>query len=568
MNILNTNYNSISLTKVIGEVENTTLKKNKFSFPTFTKIINNLFYIFDPIKDNRSMLIFCVNNGIVKRMRPNKSIRFRFMKAYSYGEYLGIDDETNNIIFFSNKGEVIKEYKVPLESYPISFDRSNTGQLWVLDKKKKQIFSFNKDGELNELTIKVKEVTLQYPTSIQSLCNGNLLLTDEGLHTVFEIDQLGHIVWTFGSLGLPGNDNKSLTYPQSAMRLENGNTLISDSMNNRIIEVNYQGNIVWRYGNILQGDWEEVKIKYPKWVDRQESGNTVITDSGNARIIEVDKNSKIIQEIGERKIKKKLFSYPRSVQLLENETILVADTVNNRVLIVDFNNRVLNYYRDLYWPRSAEKQLDGTIIISDSLNKQIVSINEYGEIIKKIDGWIWEEKYNEFVDPHYTKQLENGNLLVVDSERNVVLEINDNREAIWLFGFDKSNRLSDPHCAARNKYYETIIADSGNNRVILVNREKKQIFEISKIVFRGHEESLNFPRYCSFYDDEHPLFVNGVTGSVIITNRAGKVVRYYAPVNKQILDALQHTRGICFINNRIIISDYNNSRVLIGDLNY
>ena len=116
---------------------------------------------------------------------------------------------------------------------------------------------------------------------VDRLPNGHTLISFRNLHKVIEVNETGHIVWSWGNpkvLGEPHNPDKLL----------NGNVLICDSGYNRIIEVNSTTNeIVWQYKGMLQ---------WPRDADRLPNGNTLITVSYGNRVIEVTPEGEIVWE--------------------------------------------------------------------------------------------------------------------------------------------------------------------------------------------------------------------------------------------------------------------------------
>jgi outer membrane protein assembly factor BamB len=96
------------------------------------------------------------------------------------------------------------------------------------------------------------------------LPNGNLLIFDNGFHTVrpgpgtqsriIEVDpNTNTIVWKYEAR--PGWEFFSF-FISGAQRLPNGNTLVCEGMTGRLFEVTSEGEIVWEYTNPFFGDDE------------------------------------------------------------------------------------------------------------------------------------------------------------------------------------------------------------------------------------------------------------------------------------------------------------------------
>jgi len=116
---------------------------------------------------------------------------------------------------------------------------------------------------------------------VDRLPNGHTLISFRNLRKVIEVNETGHIVWSWGNstnLGEPHNPDKLL----------NGNVLICDSGYNRIIEVNTTTDeIVWQY---------EGQLYWPRDADRLPNGNTLIADSLNDRVLEITPEGEIVWE--------------------------------------------------------------------------------------------------------------------------------------------------------------------------------------------------------------------------------------------------------------------------------
>ncbi len=141
------------------------------------------------------------------------------------------------------------------------------------------------------------------------LRNGNTLVTATQANRVIEVDRVGNVVWSIGSL----------SYPNDAYRLDNGNTLITDRDNDRVIEVNPGGSVVWSYTDLVR----------PHNGSRLANGNTLICDSERDRVVEVDQAGAIVWRCDDG------LSWPRSAQRLGNGNTLIADSRNARIVEVD-----------------------------------------------------------------------------------------------------------------------------------------------------------------------------------------------------------------------------------------
>jgi hypothetical protein len=186
---------------------------------------------------------------------------------------------------------------------------------------------------------------VSWPQRAERLSNGNTLIADCDLSSVFEVAPDGTIVWEYPDEYLP----------YDADRLSNGNTLIVDSCygDGRVIEVTPDGTIVWEYiidspadpcsaneadrlsnGNTLisvafsgvfevapDGTivWEYSGVPGPYDADRLPNGNTLIPDWNADSVYEITSDGTIVWEYPTTG------SEPCEVQRLPNGNTLIVD---------------------------------------------------------------------------------------------------------------------------------------------------------------------------------------------------------------------------------------------------
>lgn len=120
---------------------------------------------------------------------------------------------------------------------------------------------------------------------------GNVLVSDTGNSRVVEFDQVGNLIWQFGTGSATSCvvSAQSCLGPYTAQRLANATTLIACTGNgascadNRVIIVNNIGSIVWSYGVLGNSP-----LSIPVSAFQLANTNILIADSGNHRVIIVD----------------------------------------------------------------------------------------------------------------------------------------------------------------------------------------------------------------------------------------------------------------------------------------
>ncbi|WAA08821.1 hypothetical protein [Fervidibacillus albus] len=166
-------------------------------------------------------------------------------------------------------------------------------------------------------------------------------------------------------------------------------------------------------------------------------------------------------------------------------------------------------------------------------------------------------------DPHFVKQLNNGNWLIVDSLYHSVIEVNEQDEAVWLYGLIGGMPLNDPHCAARNDYEETLIVDSANHRLLIVSQDLEVLWECSFLPYEGQLVHLSWPRYADFLQNGNIFLIDGKLGVGFELKRNGQVTKIHRSMDMNVTFAMRKTRCIHMIGNEIVfISDNENSRIL------
>jgi outer membrane protein assembly factor BamB len=172
---------------------------------------------------------------------------------------------------------------------------------------------------------------LNTPVQNTYLPNGDILITDQGNQRVIEVNRQQQIVWQQGMTGVAGAKFNHLNNPNSAELLDNGNILIADESNNRVIEVTRSHRIVWHYGTP-----NGTKLNGSAFASRLPNGNTLITDSNNSRILEVTPDGQVAwQYVTNTRPGSVAAPAPtRAVRLATGNT-LISDQFNHQVIEVD-----------------------------------------------------------------------------------------------------------------------------------------------------------------------------------------------------------------------------------------
>lgn len=178
---------------------------------------------------------------------------------------------------------------------------------------------------------------LNTPVQNTYLPNGDILITDQGNQRVIEVNRQKQIVWQQGATGVSGSTYNRLNNPNSAELLDNGDILIADESNNRVIEVDRHHRIVWHYGSPTS-----TKLNGAAFASRLPNGNTLITDSNNNRILEVTSGGVVVwQYVTNTRAGSVASPAPTRAVRLKNGSTLISDQFNDQVIEVDQTGNIV-----------------------------------------------------------------------------------------------------------------------------------------------------------------------------------------------------------------------------------
>lgn len=499
-----------------------------------------------------------------------------YLKKIGQNKFIGLD-RINHRIMIIEQGQVIWDFEDTC-IVPSTIDYTEKDGLILFDIVSNKIIHIDiANGIKREIKINKnnQEFDLIEPICIQLCLDGNILITDRELQMIYEIDCEGKVFWEYGKIKNPGRKLNQLTYPQSAIKLKNGNVLITDSMNSRVLEVNNQGKVIFSYFNEQEKFNENNNLFYPFWSDETTDQLIMIADNRNNRILKVNRESLITWNFGSSNISKRMFSFPRSIEIIDN-CILVADTSNNRILDLttkgevtwSFSKGKINQENvSLFWPRSAKRMSNGDVVIADGRNSRLIIVNKVTGVKRILPGYIQDNRFENYDDPHHIEILTNDNILVVDSSKNNIIKINQFGDTIrivdYVEGLENSH-LNDPHWASEDANGNLIIADSANHRIISLDKNDKLNWCIEEFSIEGITNKLYWPRSCQILNSSDVLIVDGGTGTILIVNKFGELIKSYTSNELDVITALKETRSIVYSNNEdeFYVSDTEGCRII------
>ncbi|HEY9843111.1 MAG TPA: hypothetical protein V6D23_21765, partial [Candidatus Obscuribacterales bacterium] len=264
--------------------------------------------------------------------------------------------------------------------------------------------------QVNQVAV-VNDKRIQFEADDEVLRSDDLpadtfLVGDHERQRVIEFTNKGLITWQIG--GPDGIGDLELIEPQNPIRLPNGNTLLADAGQDVVFEVSKSGQVRWQFPPADKSS--DIRLHRPVKAMRKLNGNTIIVDQGNHRIIEINPQSKIIWQYGITAsvgiTRGRLYS-PSDMQPLKGGHFLITDTDNHRVIEVNADEEIIWQYGN------PENKLG----------------SGYGSINNQLNA------------PTQSFRMPNGNTLIADSENRRIIEVNPDREIVWLFdtGIEKAS---------------------------------------------------------------------------------------------------------------------------------
>lgn len=116
--------------------------------------------------------------------------------------------------------------------------------------------------------------------------DGNVWVTDVGLHQIFKFGSTGELLMTLGIPGEPGNDTLHFNRPTDVAVAEDGTFYVSDGYgNSRIIRFYATGKYLLQWGKKGSG---EGQFDLPHSITLDHKGNVIVADRENNRLQKFD----------------------------------------------------------------------------------------------------------------------------------------------------------------------------------------------------------------------------------------------------------------------------------------
>ena len=123
---------------------------------------------------------------------------------------------------------------------------------------------------------------------------GNLWLTDVGLHQVFKFTPEGKLLLSLGERAVPGHDRAHFNLPTDVAVLRDGSFYVSDGYKNtRVMKFSAEGRFEFEWGTKGQGDGE---FNLPHGIAIDAQGRVIVCDRENERLQVFDAKGGFLHE--------------------------------------------------------------------------------------------------------------------------------------------------------------------------------------------------------------------------------------------------------------------------------
>lgn len=220
-----------------------------------------------------------------------------------------------------------------------------------------------------------------------------------------------------------------------------------------------------------------------------------------------------------------MLDWPCGVERLPNGNTLIADAgywsgLGSEVLEVDRLGRIVwMYSKDLLFAHSAKIMSNENILVTDTGKDRVLEINRNGEIVWSSEGWSrGTGRLNDGSHLWYPNDAEEstpGKILISDRNNDRMIEVDRKGKVWWSF-----NKLKHCHDADRLSNGNFLVASSNENKIFEVDLGGKVVWSYGD----GSAEMLNWPRDADRLDSGNTLIADTKNNRVIEVNKNGKIV--------------------------------------------
>lgn len=416
--------------------------------------------------------------------------------------------------------------------------------------------------------VSAPQKSIQYEADDQvlrsdDLPNDHFLIHDTERQRVIEFNNKGQITWQIG--GKDGIGHMELIEPTNPIRLPSGNTLFADAGTDTVYEVSKSGQVRWQFPPADKSS--DIRLHRPLKAMRKLNGNTIIVDQGNHRIIEINPQNKILWQYGITSsvgiTRGRLYS-PSDMQVLKGGHFLITDTDNHRVIEVNQDEEIIwqfgnpenklgsgygSHSNQLNAPTMAFRLPNGNTLISDSENRRVIEVNPEKEIVWIFDTGIEKASGGAFsFIPNRLIRMGNGNTVVFSPL--YVIEVTRLLRPLYLYQYGTLQKSPD---------YEKLRSESGKIVELSSKPSNERINEMARQAAHSYVTTK-----ANLLDMELPL-IDKQENRVYIINRQKQIIWRFGeshPRSPEFIERPQYVQVSEREDSEVLLTDTDRHRVI------
>ena len=220
-----------------------------------------------------------------------------------------------------------------------------------------------------------------------------------------------------------------------------------------------------------------------------------------------------------------MLDWPCGVERLPNGNTMITDAgywsgLGSELLEVDSVGRIVWECRaGLIFAHSAKVLRNGNILVSDTGKDRVLELDRKGSVVWSSEEWsggtgrlsdgshLWY--------PNDAEETSEGKILISDRNNNRMVEVDTDGEIVWLY-----DKLKHCHDADRLPNGNTMVASSDENKVLEIDPDGKTVWSYGD----GSSEMLNWPRDADRLENGNTLIADSKNGRIIEVDKDGQIV--------------------------------------------
>ncbi len=247
---------------------------------------------------------------------------------------------------------------------------------------------------------------------------------------------------------------------------------------------------------------------------------------------------------------------PLGIERLANGHTLIADgggqdwtNQGSEIIEIDSEGKVVWSFQDrLIFAHGVKELSNGNLLIIDTTNNRLIEISRDKEIVWSSESWPKSSVGRPLLNlPTDVEELENGHFLVTDRNNDRVIEIDRFARIYW-----QKRELNRPHDADRLAGGNTLISDSENDQVLELNQAGQVVWSYGG----GDKNLLYSPRDADKLENGNYLITDNHHHRVIEVTPENEVIWQY----EEFLSFPYEADRLA--NGNTLISDSSHARVI------